>query len=151
MRTVGTMLIVAHRLSTIQHADNIIVLSHGKILEQGTHQQLLANHGRYYQLYMLQYHKEQLSQCPPPLPGGGSEQNRNPLFCVFGGRGGSFHCSSVFIASTHTGSNSVPARAVSVAAISASVSSQRRWRSVKSATARMRASRGISSPRRPVQ
>ena len=46
----------------IQHADNIIVLSHGKILEQGTHQQLLANHGRYYQLYMLQYHKEQLSQ-----------------------------------------------------------------------------------------
>ena len=62
MRTVGTMLIVAHRLSTIQHADNIIVLSHGKILEQGTHQQLLANHGRYYQLYTLQYHKAQLSQ-----------------------------------------------------------------------------------------
>ena len=61
MRTVGTMLIVAHRLSTIQHADNIIVLSHGKILEQGTHQQLLARHGRYYQLYTLQYHKEQLS------------------------------------------------------------------------------------------
>ena len=57
MRTVGTMLIVAHRLSTIQHADNIIVLSHGKILEQGTHQQLLARHGRYYQLYTLQYHK----------------------------------------------------------------------------------------------
>ena len=50
MRTVGTMLIVAHRLSTVQHADNIIVLSHGKILEQGNHQQLLAKHGRYYQL-----------------------------------------------------------------------------------------------------
>ena len=61
MRTVGTMLIVAHRLSTIQHADNIIVLSHGKILEQGSHQELLARHGRYYQLYTLQYHKEQLS------------------------------------------------------------------------------------------
>ena len=61
MRSVGTMLIVAHRLSTIQHADNIIVLSHGKILEQGTHQQLLARHGRYYQLYTLQYHKEQLN------------------------------------------------------------------------------------------
>ena len=61
VRSVGTMLIVAHRLSTIQHADNIIVLSHGKILEQGTHQQLLARHGRYYQLYTLQYHKEQLN------------------------------------------------------------------------------------------
>ena len=60
MRSVGTMLIVAHRLSTIQHADNIIVLSHGKILEQGSHQELLAKHGRYYQLYTLQYHKEQL-------------------------------------------------------------------------------------------
>lgn len=60
MRSVGTMLIVAHRLSTIQHADSIIVLSHGKILEQGNHQELLAKHGRYYQLYTLQYHKEQL-------------------------------------------------------------------------------------------
>lgn len=60
MRSVGTMLIVAHRLSTIQHANNIIVLSHGKILEQGNHQELLAKHGRYYQLYTLQYHKEQL-------------------------------------------------------------------------------------------
>ena len=55
-----TSFIVAHRLSTIQHADNIIVLSHGKILEQGNHQELLAKHGRYYQLYTLQYHKEQL-------------------------------------------------------------------------------------------
>lgn len=62
MRSVGTMLIVAHRLSTIQHADNIIVLSHGRILEQGTHQQLLATHGRYYQLYTLQYHKEQMDK-----------------------------------------------------------------------------------------
>ena len=61
MAKIGTMLIVAHRLSTIQHADNIIVLSHGKILEQGTHQELLARHGRYYQLYTLQYHKEQLN------------------------------------------------------------------------------------------
>ena len=62
MRSVGTMLMVAHRLSTIQHADNIIVLSHGKILEQGTHQELLARHGRYYQLYTLQYHKEQMGE-----------------------------------------------------------------------------------------
>ncbi len=55
MKNIGTMLIVAHRLSTIQHADNIILLDHGEILEQGTHQQLLHQHGRYYKLYMLQY------------------------------------------------------------------------------------------------
>jgi len=60
MKNIGTMLIVAHRLSTIQHADNIIVLSHGKILEQGNHQQLLQQKGRYYQLYTLQYTKQQI-------------------------------------------------------------------------------------------
>ena len=60
MRTVGTMLIVAHRLSTIQHADNIIVLSHGKIVEQGDHQELLRRKGRYYQLYTLQFEKKRL-------------------------------------------------------------------------------------------
>ena len=62
MKNIGTMLIVAHRLSTIQHADNIILLSKGKIVEQGTHQQLLAQKGQYYHLYTLQYHKQQLSQ-----------------------------------------------------------------------------------------
>ena len=60
MKNIGTMLIVAHRLSTIQHADNIILLSKGKILEQGTHQELLAQKGRYYHLYTLQFTKEQL-------------------------------------------------------------------------------------------
>ncbi len=60
MRNIGTMLVVAHRLSTIQHADNIIVLSHGKILEQGNHQQLLSLHGRYYKLYTLQQQKQEL-------------------------------------------------------------------------------------------
>lgn len=58
MRNIGTMLIVAHRLSTIQHADNIILLSSGQIVEQGTHQQLLHEKGKYYQLYTLQYKKE---------------------------------------------------------------------------------------------
>ncbi|MCI6435537.1 MAG: ABC transporter ATP-binding protein/permease [Clostridiales bacterium] len=60
MKNIGTMLIVAHRLSTIQHSDNIILLSHGKILEQGTHQELLHLKGRYYQLYTLQFRKQQL-------------------------------------------------------------------------------------------
>ena len=60
MKNIGTMLIVAHRLSTIQRADNIILLSHGRIVEQGNHQELLRQKGRYYQLYTLQYHKQQL-------------------------------------------------------------------------------------------
>ncbi len=60
MKNIGTMLIVAHRLSTIQHADNIILLSHGEIVEQGNHQQLLHLKGRYYDLYTLQYNKQQL-------------------------------------------------------------------------------------------
>lgn len=55
MKSIGTMLIVAHRLSTIQHADNIICLSHGEIVEQGSHQQLLKNKGYYYKLYQLQF------------------------------------------------------------------------------------------------
>ncbi len=59
MKNIGTMLIVAHRLSTIQHADNIILLSHGQIEEQGTHQQLLHRRGRYYRLYMLQYERQE--------------------------------------------------------------------------------------------
>ncbi len=50
-----TSIVVAHRLSTIQRADQIIVLHHGEIREQGTHQQLLAGHGLYWMLYKLQY------------------------------------------------------------------------------------------------
>ena len=60
MKNIGTMLIVAHRLSTIQHADNIILLSHGEIVEQGNHQQLLQLKGKYHHLYTLQYSKQQL-------------------------------------------------------------------------------------------
>ena len=60
MKNIGTMLIVAHRLSTIQHSDNIILLSHGQIVEQGNHQELLHKKGRYYQLYTLQFNKQQL-------------------------------------------------------------------------------------------
>ena len=60
MKNIGTMLIVAHRLSTIQHSDNIILLSHGEIIEQGNHQELLKQKGKYYNLYTLQYNKQQL-------------------------------------------------------------------------------------------
>lgn len=55
MKNIGTMLIVAHRLSTIQKADQIIVLQHGEVIERGNHQQLLKNHGYYYKLYKLQF------------------------------------------------------------------------------------------------
>lgn len=59
MKNIGTMLIVAHRLSTIQHSDNIILLDHGTIVEQGNHQELLRQKGKYYELYSLQYSKQQ--------------------------------------------------------------------------------------------
>ncbi len=55
MRNIGTMLIVAHRLSTIQHADKIVVLRHGEIQEIGNHQELLKKKGQYYDLYRIQY------------------------------------------------------------------------------------------------
>ena len=59
MMNIGTMLMVAHRLSTIQHADKIIVISHGRILEEGNHFELLKQHGAYYELYRLQYEKQE--------------------------------------------------------------------------------------------
>jgi ATP-binding cassette subfamily B protein len=55
-----TSLIVAHRLSTIQRADKIIVMHKGKVREMGTHQQLLAAKGVYWKLYQLQYKDQEL-------------------------------------------------------------------------------------------
>ena len=62
MKNIGTMLIVAHRLSTIQHSDNIILLDHGQIIEQGNHQELRKLKGRYHYLYTLQYQKQQMKK-----------------------------------------------------------------------------------------
>ena len=61
MRNIGTMLIVAHRLSTIQHADKIVVLKHGEIQEIGNHQELLKKKGQYYELYQIQYQKKAIT------------------------------------------------------------------------------------------
>ena len=55
MKNIGTMLVVAHRLSTIQHADQIIVLQNGEVIESGNHQELLKQRGYYYKLYQLQF------------------------------------------------------------------------------------------------
>lgn len=58
IKNIGTMLIVAHRLSTIQHSDQIIVLQNGEVIEKGTHQELLKNKGHYYKLYELQFNND---------------------------------------------------------------------------------------------
>lgn len=66
-----TSLVVAHRLSTIQRADRIIVLHHGEIREQGSHQELLAERGLYWRLYKLQYADDSRdeNQTAEPLSG----------------------------------------------------------------------------------
>lgn len=61
MRSIGTMIIVAHRLSTIKNADVIFVVSKGEIIEQGTHQELLKQKGNYYNLYRLQNMEDNLN------------------------------------------------------------------------------------------
>ena len=55
MMNISTMLVVAHRLSTIQHSNKIIVMQQGEIVEEGSHQELLKQKGIYYSLYQLQY------------------------------------------------------------------------------------------------
>jgi ATP-binding cassette subfamily B protein len=63
-----TSLIIAHRLSTVQRADKIIVMHKGKVREMGTHQQLLAQRGIYYKLYQLQYKDQEIGVPPTPSP-----------------------------------------------------------------------------------
>ena len=63
-----TSIVVAHRLSTVQRANRIIVLHHGEIREQGTHQELLAQHGLYWKLYKLQYADSEKPETPVLKP-----------------------------------------------------------------------------------
>jgi len=69
-----TSLIIAHRLSTVQRADKIIVMHKGQVREMGTHQQLLAQRGIYFKLYQLQYKDQEISAGRAPAPGEGVEQ-----------------------------------------------------------------------------
>jgi ATP-binding cassette, subfamily B, multidrug efflux pump len=63
-----TSLIIAHRLSTVQRADKIIVMHKGQVREMGTHQQLLAQHGIYFKLYQLQYKDQEVGVAQAPSP-----------------------------------------------------------------------------------
>jgi ATP-binding cassette subfamily B multidrug efflux pump len=69
-----TSLIIAHRLSTVQRADKIIVMHKGQVREMGTHQQLLAQRGIYFKLYQLQYRDQEISAGRMPAPVDGVEQ-----------------------------------------------------------------------------
>jgi ATP-binding cassette subfamily B protein len=66
-----TSLIIAHRLSTVQRADKIIVMHKGQVREMGTHQQLLAQRGIYFKLYQLQYKDQEINATRAPANGDG--------------------------------------------------------------------------------
>jgi ATP-binding cassette, subfamily B, multidrug efflux pump len=61
-----TSVLIAHRLSTVQRADTILVMHKGLLREMGSHQELLAQRGLYWKLYQLQYKDQELSMPPPP-------------------------------------------------------------------------------------
>src|SRR5258705_2290004 len=68
-----TSLIIAHRLSTVQRADKIIVMHKGQVREMGTHQELLAQRGIYYKLYQLQYKDQEINVARAASPANGSD------------------------------------------------------------------------------
>ena len=73
-----TSLIIAHRLSTVQRADKIIVMHKGQVREMGTHQELLAQRGIYFKLYQLQYKDQELNVARAPEPGNDSGELAQP-------------------------------------------------------------------------
>jgi len=74
-----TSLVIAHRLSTVQHADQILVFHKGRLREQGAHQELLAQRGIYFRLYQLQYKEQELHNGNGVLPAAGSSALPAPL------------------------------------------------------------------------
>jgi len=78
-----TTFVIAHRLSTIRRADQILVMEQGQIVERGTHQELFAQRGRYYELYTRQYGLESNLFLAPgegdayPASGGDQSQIRS--------------------------------------------------------------------------
>ena len=64
-----TSIVIAHRLSTVQRADKIIVMHKSELREMGTHQELLAQRGIYYKLYQLQYKDQELGVVPSVTAG----------------------------------------------------------------------------------
>jgi ATP-binding cassette, subfamily B, multidrug efflux pump len=80
-----TSLIIAHRLSTVQRADKIIVMHKGHVREMGTHQELLAQRGIYFKLYQLQYKDQELNVARAAEPANGSGGFQQPEVTARGG------------------------------------------------------------------
>src|SRR6185436_18865685 len=60
-----TSFVIAHRLSTIRNADQVLLLKDGQIVERGKHNELLAQKGEYYELYMSQFRREEETETAP--------------------------------------------------------------------------------------
>ena len=70
LRSERTSFVIAHRLSTIRDADLILMMENGRIVEQGTHEELLAAHGAYHRLYQSQFHQAVSGDDPAAVPAG---------------------------------------------------------------------------------